>query len=150
MTRSATSWRTAGKEFTYTVSEVIPTDKAGVTYDESVYTVTVKVTDNGNGTLGTEVSYQKGEEKVNGISFANTYAAAGSVSLEASKTLNGAAPAAGKFSFELKDKDRKVLQTKKNDGEGKVTFDPISYKLEDAGKEFTYTVSEVILRTKLV
>ena len=134
----------AGKEFTYTVSEVIPTDEAGVTYDKSVYTVTVKVTDNGNGTLGTKVSYQKGEEKVNGISFANTYAASGSVSLEASKTLNGAAPAAGKFSFELKDKAGKVLQTKANDGKGKVTFDPISYKLEDAGKEFTYTVSEVI------
>ena len=134
----------AGKEFTYTVSEVIPTDEAGVTYDKSVYTVTVKVTDNGNGTLGTKVSYQKGEEKVNGISFANTYAASGSVSLEASKTLNGAAPAAGKFSFELKDKAGKVLQTKANDGKGKVTFDPISYELKDAGKEFTYTVSEVI------
>ena len=53
-------------------------------------------------------------------------------------------PAAGKFSFELKDKAGKVLQTKANDGKGKVTFDPISYKLEDAGKEFTYTVSEVI------
>ncbi|MEI3138744.1 MAG: FctA domain-containing protein [Lachnospiraceae bacterium] len=110
--------------------------------------MTVKVTDNGNGTLGTEVSYQKGEEKVNGISFANTYAAAGSVSLEASKTLNGAAPKAGKFSFELKDKAGKVLQTKANDGEGKITFDPISYKLEDAGKEFTYTVSEVIPENK--
>ena len=106
--------------------------------------MTVKVTDNGNGTLGTKVSYQKGEEKVNGISFANTYAASGSVSLEASKTLNGAAPAAGKFSFELKDKAGKVLQTKANDGNGKVTFDPISYELKDAGKEFTYTVSEVI------
>ena len=79
----------AGKKFTYTVSEVIPTDKAGVTYDDSVYTVTVKVTDNGNGTLGTEVSYQKGEEKAEVISFANTYYEEGSANLKAAKDFSG-------------------------------------------------------------
>ena len=79
----------AGKEFTYTVSEVIPENKAGVTYDESVYTVTVRVTDNGKGTLGTEVSYQKGEEKAEVISFANTYYEEGSANLRATKDFSG-------------------------------------------------------------
>lgn len=130
------------------------TEKAGndssVVYDNSEYIVTVEVKKNTDGELVASVTkIQKVKDgqttDVAEVEFVNTeYTAAGSVTLEARKTLNGAAPGAGKFSFELKDKAGKVLQTKANDGKGKVTFDPISYKLEDAGKEFTYTVSEVI------
>ena len=130
------------------------TEKAGndssVVYDNSEYIVTVEVKKNTDGELVASVTkIQKVKDgqttDVAEVEFVNTeYTAAGSVTLEARKTLNGAAPGAGKFSFELKDKAGKVLQTKANDGKGKVTFDPISYELKDAGKEFTYTVSEVI------
>ncbi len=59
------------------------------------------------------------------------------VTLEAVKKLDGKNPTTGKFSFELKDGDE-VVQTKEN-VDGKVTFDALSF-----GKEgtYTYTISE--------
>ena len=135
--------------YQYKITEKVGNDSS-VVYDNSEYIVTVEVKKNTDGELVASVTkIQKVKDRqttdVAEVEFVNTeYTAAGNVTLEARKTLNGAAPAAGKFSFELKDKAGKVLQTKANDGKGKVTFAPISYKLEDAGKEFTYTVSEVI------
>ncbi len=120
----------AGKKFTYTVSEVIPTDKAGVTYDDSVYTVTVKVTDNGNGTLGTEVSYQKGEEKAEVISFANTYYEEGSANLKATKDFSGTTWQDETFQF--------VLTAGSADA-GEVTTSPMPKDTVDGSKTVTVT-----------
>lgn len=46
------------------------------------------------------------------------------------------------FTFELKDTEGKVLQTKTNDKDGNITFDPIKYNSWDVG-EHTYTIEEI-------
>ena len=48
----------------------------------------------------------------------------------------------GQFKFQLVDAHGKVLQTKKNDAKGDITFDRIAYKAEDVGKTFTYQMKE--------
>ncbi len=45
----------------------------GITYDGSKYTVTVTVTDNGRGSLVTDVDYEKNGEAANGLVFNNKY-----------------------------------------------------------------------------
>lgn len=75
-----------------------------------------------------------------------------SISLAATKTVNGAAPGeslAGKFSFDLKDADGTILQTKQADATGAVAFGRIEYGQNDVGKTFTYTVSESALADDL-
>jgi pilin isopeptide linkage protein/uncharacterized repeat protein (TIGR01451 family) len=65
------------------------------------------------------------------------------VELTARKTLNGQAPGKDNtYQFELCDSSGKVLQTKENDADGKIAFDPIEYGLSDVGKTFDYTVRE--------
>ncbi len=58
--------------YVYTVKEVKGT-KEGMTYDESVYTVTVTVTDNLDGTFAVLYAYTKGNDTVTGIEFVNNY-----------------------------------------------------------------------------
>ena len=69
-------------EYTYTITEVTPEDtdpntegvqNNGVTYDQTVYNVTVKVTDNGKGQLVPTISY--GTEDGGAPVFTNTYTA---------------------------------------------------------------------------
>ncbi|MDO4848628.1 MAG: FctA domain-containing protein [Coriobacteriia bacterium] len=60
---------TAAGDYVYTVKEVQGT-LGGVTYDESTYTVTVTVTDNGDGTLSAKAATESDE----GITFKNKYA----------------------------------------------------------------------------
>ena len=55
-------------EYEYTVKEVIPEETNGVTYDETVYTVTVKVEDGGDGELKITKS-----ENWNKLNFTNSY-----------------------------------------------------------------------------
>ena len=61
------------------------------------------------------------------------------------KTLNGRKLRDQEFTFELKDESGKVLQTKTNDANGKVTFDVINYSKADIVSKhvFNYTVEEV-------
>ena len=81
---------------------------------------------------------------VGGIAFNNiTYTATGELELEATKVLTGKELTSEEFSFELKNKEGTVLQTKKNDAFGNVKFDKIAYTLDDVG-EHVYTVSEGI------
>ena len=56
----------------YTISEV-KGDEAGMTYDKSVFTVTVNVVDDGEGNLKANVAFTKGDRSVEGIVFNNTY-----------------------------------------------------------------------------
>ena len=132
----------AGKTHTYTVSEV-NAGAAGYTYDGSVYTITVEVIDDGKGSLTATPTIKKGEETVSAITFTNTYEAKGSVTLTASKTLTGRKLMDGQFSFELKDSTGNVIETVENDADGNISFSPISYNETDAGKTYTYTVTEV-------
>lgn len=121
-------------EYHYTIQEVSG-DEAGVTYDSSEISVTVTVEDKGGKLTATPV-YNEGSQ-----TFTNSYKpAAGSVVLEAQKVLTGKDLNAGDFSFELKDKDGKILQTKTNDAQGKVYFDSMEYT--EAGT-YKYTIEEV-------
>ena len=70
---------------TYTVSEVKGSDGT-VTYDGTVYTVEVTVTDAGNGTLNVSKVIKKNGEKVDSIDFTNTYI--GEIEIAGTKTWN--------------------------------------------------------------
>ena len=56
----------------YTISEV-KGDEVDMTYDKSVFTVTVNVVDDGEGNLKANVAFTKGDKSVEGIVFNNTY-----------------------------------------------------------------------------
>lgn len=58
--------------YVYTISEV-KGDKTGMTYDKSVFTATVNVVDDGEGSLKASVAFAKGDKSVEGIVFNNTY-----------------------------------------------------------------------------
>ncbi len=113
------------------------THKAGVEYDGSVFAVTTTVTDNGNGTLSVA---HKVDNDANAVGFTNSYApAATSVTLGASKVLNGKSLEDGEFSFALEGEDGTQL-TAGNDANGMVAFPAIQYS--EAGT-YQYTLSEV-------
>ena len=130
--------------YEYTISEVVPaTPETGVTYDKATYRVKVTVEEK-SGKLEATVEYENvktGEVPV----FKNTYnALPGTIQLEAKKELSGRTLQADEFSFTLKG-DGGVDQTKKNDKDGKVLFDAITY--EQAGT-YEYTISEKIPAAK--
>lgn len=113
------------------------THKAGVEYDGSVFAVTTTVTDNGNGTLSVT---HKVDNDANAVGFTNSYApAATSVTLGASKVLNGKSLEDGEFSFALEGEDGTRLTTG-NDANGMVMFPAIQYS--ETGT-YQYTLSEV-------
>lgn len=113
------------------------THKAGVEYDGSVFAVTTTVTDNGNGTLSVA---HKVDNDANAVGFTNSYApAATSVTLGASKVLNGKSLEDGEFSFVLEGEDGTQL-TAGNDANGMVVFPAIQYS--ETGT-YQYTLSEV-------
>ena len=113
------------------------THKAGVEYDGSVFAVTTTVTDNGDGTLSVA---HKVDNDANAVGFTNSYApAATSVTLGASKVLNGKSLEDGEFSFALEGEDGTRL-TAGNDANGMVVFPAIQYS--EAGT-YQYTLSEV-------
>ncbi len=59
-------------EYVYTICEVNGSEN-GITYDNTVYTVKVDVTDNLDGTFKVEYTYIKGTETVEGVTFTNVY-----------------------------------------------------------------------------
>ena len=67
----------------------------------------------------------------------------GSVPLSVKKVLTGQTLKAEQFTFELKDENGNVLQTKKNAQDGTIPFDSIQFTGDDLG-EHKYTVSEVV------
>ncbi|MDO4647360.1 MAG: FctA domain-containing protein [Eubacteriales bacterium] len=134
---------TEAGEHTYTIKEKIPTDakdnvKDGVTYDASEKTVTVTVTDNGKG--GLDVTYD-GKTTYAGADFANEYNTKGEAVLEASKSLEGKDLTEGEFSFVLKDKLGKEIETVTNAADGSISFSPIEYTEEGT---FEYTIQEIV------
>lgn len=128
--------------YVYTVSEQAGATANGVTYDTTVFTATVTVTENAEThELEAQVAYSTGGKAVDAVAFCNSYApAATEVKLGASKVLSGEDLKEGQFSFQLKDTDGKVLQTAKNAADGTVGFEAISY---DKPGTYTYSISEV-------
>ena len=128
--------------YVYTVSERAGATANGVTYDTTVFTATVTVTENAEThVLEAQVAYSKGGKAADAVAFSNSYApAATEVKLGASKVLSGEDLKEGQFSFQLKDADGKVLQTAKNAADGTVGFEAISY---DKPGTYAYSISEV-------
>lgn len=124
--------------YNYTLCEVGGgSQKAGVQYDGSTFAVTTTVTDNGDGTLSVA---HKVDNDANAVGFTNSYIpAATSVTLGASKVLNGKSLDAEEFTFVLTDEgDEQVTAT--NDANGMVVFPAIQYG--EAGT-YQYTIAEV-------
>ena len=118
---------------TYTIREKND-GAAGYTYDAKEVEVTVAVTDNGQGQLVANATYSSEE------AFTNTYkAAATSLVVKASKKLAGATLAADQFTFELVDKDGKVVGTAKNKADGSVEFPALSF---DAAGDYSFKIRE--------
>lgn len=128
--------------YVYTVSERAGATANGVTYDTTVFTATVTVTENAEThALEAQVAYSTGGKAADAVTFSNSYASAATeVKLGASKVLSGEDLKEGQFSFQLKDADGKVLQTAKNAADGTVGFKAISY---DKPGAYRYSISEV-------
>ena len=140
----------------YKIKESVPVEsgqeKGGITYDSTVYEVTVSLHDDGEGKITAVPAIKNGETSADSIRFSNTYSSSGEAEIKATKKLIGKTLQAGEFTFELKDSEGNVLQTKTNDKDGKIAFDKIDFTAADisewypngTGKgEKHYTVSEV-------
>ena len=127
----------AAGTYSYTVSEDTSSLPAGVSpVTEGPKSVTIVVTDNGDGTLSADV-------RKDALEFENSYeAGAAMVQLSFAKTLSGRPTALtdGEFQFQLKDEQGNVVAIASNDAAGTVTFPRMAFG--EAGT-YTYKVSEV-------
>ncbi len=134
------------KTFTYTVQEV--NDKqTGMTYDDKVYQISVRVYDDGNGQLKADVpSITVNGVPADAIVFTNTYLPNDfELTLQGSKSLTGRDLVNGEFSFvvqEMVDGQLQTVTNGHNDADGNIVFNKIRYEAKDIG-EHTYQVSEV-------
>ena len=120
--------------YRYTIKEK-DNGLGGVTYDKKEIKATVKVTDDGNGQLVVQVSYDTANP-----TFRNTYLAKETTAtLEANKVLTGRDLEANEFAFDLIDPNGKVVDTAKNAKDGKISFKELTFKT--AGT-YTYTIKE--------
>lgn len=127
-------------QYIYTISEKA-NGVGGITYDQTIYTVQIHVTDEG-GYLAADVQYYDDQGAGAGVpEFENTYRPASTaVSFGASKTLTGRDLKDGEFTFVLKDGDGQTVAEAKNSADGTVRFDELTF---DQTGTYTYTVSEV-------
>ena len=152
--------------YTYKIVEKAG-ETAGYSYDGSIYTVTVEVTDIG-GKLTNTVTYAKddaaaGAAAPTAAEFINTYdAGKTNAVLTATKTIKGTPAKDSKFTFELyKDSvaEENLLDTKSITGTGSVNFKEQNYKavgtytykiVEKAGKEAGYTYDTSVYTATVV
>lgn len=156
--------------YVFNVIENAPADGKGMVYDKHAARVTVVVTDN-NGELEATVAYNNGQDAdTDAAAFVNTYTASNTygagMHINVGKTLNGRAQKAGEFEFKVEGVDEsgsvpaqeaeaKLADTDKSfktiagapDGVQSLIFDKlgnIKFTQADAGKTFTYKLSEVV------
>ena len=131
----------AGKTYTYTISET--TEFGGAWTKTGDITATVAVEDKGDGTVEATVTYSPESQTIT-----NSYSATGETSLVAKKAITGAAWPAGKsVVFTLTGSEGAPMpaegeRTKTLTAAGTVTFGTIPLSEADAGKTYTYTISE--------
>lgn len=144
------------KTFVYAVNEIKPNPaKAGIQYSANVAKIYVTVTDDGEGHLVATSSTENGTF-VNKYEASLNYTAAGGLTL--TKTLNGRDMTQGQFQIQVVPNDEAsaaVLGLPMNGKvfdmpaakDGKAASVPVCSDVEftqlDAGKTFTYTVSEL-------
>lgn len=143
---SSATYTEPGK-YVYTIEEV-QGGVGGITYDGSIYTVTVNVTDDGSGKLAAETSITKDGTAADAIVFDNSYDPAETgLSIGGTKELTGKDLEADMFSFTLTGidgapmpVDGQATVTAKNTAGGAFDFGKIKY---DKVGEYKYEVSEV-------
>lgn len=120
--------------YTYTVTEQ-DGNLGGVTYDRTVHTVTVTVTeDTKSHKLAASVAYSNGKASEKSILFRNTYQPGNvMVGLAARKNLTGRGLKADEFEFELVDDKGNVIDTERNDKDGDIRFKPLTYGRDNNG-----------------
>ena len=149
------------KQFTYTIKEVKPENPlGGVTYDQTPDTVTITITDNGDGTL--EIVKDTEQGKPDG-EFDNTYEATGDLDFNGLKTLRNGDLTKKSFEVELVQIEKKFIffedevpvetvtvpakaedvTVEGDDSSAVFNFTTITYTLEDVG-EHTYIIREVV------
>lgn len=144
------------KTFVYTVSEIKPNPaKAGIQYSTNVAKIYVTVTDDGEGHLVATSSTENGTF-VNKYETSLNYTAAGGLTL--TKILNGRDMAQGQFQIQVVPNDEASAAVLGLPMNGKVFDMPaaldgnaasalvcgdVEFTQLDAGKTFTYTVSEL-------
>ena len=145
-------------EFTYTIEE-ISNNQGGITYSPAVITATVIVTDEGNGTLSTKVTYGNGDqtsadgtyrlpnETEEKVTFKNVYGSTAKIQIQGTKSLSNKSFAKDDFSFQITSDDdtrytsNNPLITKNEEPENgiaKFVFPEITYtaaNLKDAVEE---------------
>ena len=143
----------ADDTYTYTVKETAGSD-AGVTYDDTEYTVTITTEDDGQGGITVTTTVTDGadytqsyvydnddatENQTAVVPFTNTYKAEGqlggngAVSIKAIKTLTNRPMVDGEFRFNVTnaaDDSNTVVATGTNDANGTITFDAIDYSID--------------------
>ena len=124
----------------YTISEKAG-DVPGVEYEPNLISATVTVEDKGGKLEVTKITYSKAGEETKDPTFINQYTPGKTFArLEVNKILTGRQLQKDEFEFELKEDGKPdVLQTAKNDAQGKVRFQVINY---DKAGEYHYTITE--------
>lgn len=120
--------------YTYTVTEQ-DGNLGGVTYDRTVHTVTVTVTEDAKAhRLAASVAYSNGKASEKSPLFRNTYQPEDVlVELAARKNLAGRGLKADEFEFELVDDKGNVIDTERNDKDGDIRFKPLTYGRDNNG-----------------
>lgn len=155
----------AGKTYSYRLTEVTPSAAApGYSYDADSRYITIRVTDNGDGTITAKTTVTGGGQDQSAectsgkpgtsrlvIPFVNSYQATGelggkgSAKIEATKELSGRELEADEFKFEVVEKTdsgEKVVSQGTNDAGGNIAFDAITYSQDEVGTH-QYMVREV-------
>lgn len=120
--------------YTYTVTEQ-DGNLGGVTYDRTVHTVTVTVTEDTKAhKLAASVAYSNGKASEKSILFQNTYQPEDVlVELAARKNLAGRGLKVHEFEFELVDDKGNVIDSARNDKDGDIRFKPLTYGRDNNG-----------------
>lgn len=127
-----------GKEHEYTIKERIA-DEKGYTFDKHEEKIKVTLTDNGDGTIKTDVKYLDGKAEFN-----NIYEAKGKVSLSAKKVIRGGyKPKDDQFKFKLINVTKGIdLDTVTNKGED-IKFKELHFTQDDVGQTYKYEAVEI-------
>lgn len=134
----------AGNTYYYKVTEQNG-GAPGYTYDATVYSLQVSVTDNGDGTLAVNQLLAKPADS---IVFTNDYRVKDtSLQLRALKVLLGRTLEEGQFGFTLSQTNEAgeitaELETMRNGANGSISFAPLTYSQADMGKTFHYVITE--------
>lgn len=129
-----------GKTYNFKIKEIVPEDKLlGMTYDPTVYDISITIYDNLDGTVTAKVGYENSSSEGLNLSFTNVYKPAEvEVIIEGNKILEGRTLKADEFTFELYE-DSTLKDTATNAANGDFAFDKLTF--EEVGT-YNYTVKE--------